>query len=182
MCDGYSKAFKLLMDKLGIRCGIVSGETIRSSGGHSWNYVLIDGDYYWIDVTWDDPVGQDPNEVKRELLHTYFCITDEQLLRNHILDSNLLFVPQCTSLTYNYMRKNGLLMDEYSFDGFNRIFSGITDHISVQFGNADAFYSAVGDLISGNAIYSTDYMKENDKHSYSYSADDEQYVLSIYVK
>ena len=182
VCDGYSKAFKLLMDRLGVRCGLVSGKSVRNNESHSWNYVIIDGDYYWIDVTWDDPVNIDSNEVMRELEHTYFCITDEQLLRDHTIGDDSLYVPSCTAVAGNYMRKNGMFMDEYSFDSFNRLFKGDSDRISVQFGNADAYYSALDDLISNNNIYNTTFMKEKRKNSYSYSVNDVQYILTINIK
>lgn len=53
VCDGYSKAFQYIMqNKLGIPCYLTSSSTIN----HAWNIILIDGQYYHIDVTWDDPV------------------------------------------------------------------------------------------------------------------------------
>jgi transglutaminase/protease-like cytokinesis protein 3 len=183
VCDGYSKAFKLLMDKLGIRCGIVSGKSLRSTEGHSWNYVEIDGEYYWLDVTWDDPVSNNPGEVNRDLLHTYFCITDEQLLRDHSIDESLsLFIPQCTSDRYNYMKMNGCYLETYSFEDFDRIFRDFDNEISVQFGSADAYYAAFSDLIDNNNIYNTKYMKEKNRNSFSYSPNEEQYILKIIVK
>lgn len=53
VCDGYSKAFQYIMQsKLGIPCYLTSSSEIN----HAWNIILIDGQYYHIDVTWDDPV------------------------------------------------------------------------------------------------------------------------------
>ena len=51
MCEGYSSVFKLIMDKLGIECSYTSSDKM----GHAWNLVKIDGEWYHIDVTWDDP-------------------------------------------------------------------------------------------------------------------------------
>ena len=51
VCEGYSQAFKLAMDDLGIPCVIVRSEDMT----HQWNMVCIDGTWYHVDVTWDDP-------------------------------------------------------------------------------------------------------------------------------
>jgi hypothetical protein len=61
VCEGYSHAFKVIMDKLGITCILVSGyaDNKISSGsgfqGHMWNYVsLNESVWYAVDVTWND--------------------------------------------------------------------------------------------------------------------------------
>lgn len=45
VCDGYSRAFKLIMDELGIPA------TIEAGAGHAWNSVMLDGNWYIIDTT-----------------------------------------------------------------------------------------------------------------------------------
>ena len=55
VCDGYSRAYSSLL-----RC--VDVENIRcmsESMCHAWNLVKIDGKYYHVDVTWDDPTVVD---------------------------------------------------------------------------------------------------------------------------
>lgn len=69
VCDGYSAAFKCIMDKLGIPCIMVTGDSTvyntKEHGAqwvkshpddllHEWNYVQLDGKWYEMDVTWDD--------------------------------------------------------------------------------------------------------------------------------
>ena len=57
VCDGYAKAFKLLCDTRDIPCVIVTGMAVQasSSEAHAWNYVQMeDGNWYAVDVTWDD--------------------------------------------------------------------------------------------------------------------------------
>ncbi|MDR0858869.1 MAG: hypothetical protein LBN97_07555, partial [Oscillospiraceae bacterium] len=53
VCDGYSRAFKVLCDRFGITCRIVTSDPMD----HSWNQVYLDGAWYHIDVTWDDDLG-----------------------------------------------------------------------------------------------------------------------------
>lgn len=59
VCDGYSKAFKMLCDKNSIPCIIVVG--YAGNVGHAWNYVKMNGRWYATDATWDDL--DDPSTV-----------------------------------------------------------------------------------------------------------------------
>ena len=59
VCDGYAKSFKYILDNLGISCVEVCGVGENSNGdveNHAWNYVLLNGQWYAVDVTWDDPI------------------------------------------------------------------------------------------------------------------------------
>lgn len=59
VCEGYARAFKVLCDKMGIPCILMSGNVVDEDGnrgGHMWNYVQMEnGKWYAVDVTWDDP-------------------------------------------------------------------------------------------------------------------------------
>lgn len=52
VCEGYSKAFKLALDRLGVQSVCVPG----TAGGesHMWNLARLDGKWYAFDTTWDD--------------------------------------------------------------------------------------------------------------------------------
>lgn len=56
ICGGYSKGFKAVMDRLGIPCVCVQGYSLKESGSqaHMWNVVKVDGNWYNVDVTWND--------------------------------------------------------------------------------------------------------------------------------
>lgn len=61
VCDGYSKAFKVLCDTLGIPCVLADGYAkprAQDTGeAHMWNYVQMDDKgWYGVDVTWNDPM------------------------------------------------------------------------------------------------------------------------------
>ena len=59
VCEGYARAFKYLMDELEIPCTLVIGKGTNSQGqteNHAWNYVMLNGNWYAVDCTWDDPV------------------------------------------------------------------------------------------------------------------------------
>lgn len=68
VCQGYALAFKVLMDRAGIPCCYVKSDAMN----HAWNMVQLDGNWYHVDVTWDDPsyVGIEDwtGRIKRENL------------------------------------------------------------------------------------------------------------------
>lgn len=70
VCEGYSRAFKLICDELRIPCVLVSGK--GNGGDHMWNYVRMeDGRWYLVDVTWDDPTSEAGIDTLR---YDYFLV------------------------------------------------------------------------------------------------------------
>lgn len=68
ICEGYSTTYDLFMKMLGIDCVVVKGEA--NDEYHNWNKVkLDDGNWYCVDVTWDDPIDAGP-------MNYYFCVSD----------------------------------------------------------------------------------------------------------
>ncbi|MBQ7373884.1 MAG: leucine-rich repeat protein [Clostridia bacterium] len=54
VCEGYARALKVLCDRVGIDCTLVSGNA--KGEAHMWNLVkLDDGKWYGVDSTWNDP-------------------------------------------------------------------------------------------------------------------------------
>ena len=125
VCSGYSDAFMLIVKKLGFECGTVSGIATES---HAWNYVRLGGNYYWVDVTWDDPTYEEGNKpLTADIPQNYFLIDDDLLYRSRTADNENPFVPVCTSLDlYQYS------MDGAVFDYFDQ--NMISDLIEKHYG------------------------------------------------
>lgn len=81
VCDGYAKAMKLLLEKLGIETHYVTGHV--KTGLHAWNLVKIDKEYYYLDTTWNDPV---PNQ-KGKISYKYFLVPTTYLKKDHTWSS-----------------------------------------------------------------------------------------------
>lgn len=74
VCQGYSLAYKYLCDRAGLDVSYV----VDTPHNHIWNVAEIDGKFYHIDVTWDDPVyNNDPDRSLNSTLHNYFLLSDE---------------------------------------------------------------------------------------------------------
>lgn len=58
VCEGYSQAFQLLCQRVGLPCAVVDGDGgmkyVSLSSNHAWNVIRLDGAWYAVDVTWDD--------------------------------------------------------------------------------------------------------------------------------
>lgn len=96
VCAGYARAYQLIMNKMGIECGYVKGNAINSHGeteSHAWNYIRLDGQYYFTDVTWDDPVNDDYEDSGR-LSHDFFCLSGADMGKDHFPDPDQ-FLPEC---------------------------------------------------------------------------------------
>lgn len=52
VCESYAKVYQLVMNALGYESIMVAGTS--NGEGHVWNLVKLDGEYYYIDCTWDD--------------------------------------------------------------------------------------------------------------------------------
>lgn len=83
VCSGYSEAFYILSNMVGIDCLMVEGEA--NDGNHGWNMVRIDGQIKYIDVTWDDPIPDRGNNI----IYDYFLITEEKISIDHEWDKEL---------------------------------------------------------------------------------------------
>ena len=177
VCQGYAEAFSLIMQKLGIECGVCTGNSDR--GSHAWNYVKIDGNYYWIDVTWDDPEaeGDDPGE---KLRHNYFMINDELLLRTRTLNEIQYFVPSCSSMERNYFVINNAYLQIYNPEEIGRILesNAETGIAEMMFANETEFRNAIDRLFEGQEIWDLSGYAELG-YTLNYSYDDKMYVLKI---
>ena len=106
LCEGYSRAFKLLCNKVGIECDLVVGHS--NGEGHMWNRVNIDKKHSYVDVTWNDST-----EYKN---HIYFNITDRQISKTH------KFNPVLSKLSNDEILEN----TSFNFEKFECTFTGNT--------------------------------------------------------
>ena len=63
-CIGYSMAYKLLCNRAGVSCEVVEAWKLT----HAWNRVIINGESFYVDCTWDDPSGGGEQYVSHKYL------------------------------------------------------------------------------------------------------------------
>lgn len=72
VCQGYALAYKLLLNKVGIECYMVTSG--KEAMNHAWNLIVLNGEYYQVDVTWDDPTW----DMTGRAVHTYMFRSDAE--------------------------------------------------------------------------------------------------------
>lgn len=110
VCEGYSKAMLMLCEYAGIDCIPVMGTANPDDPiAHMWNKVNIDGEWYNIDVTWDDPISNLGDDYLR---YDYFNITDTACQSDHVFEENkYMKYPPAESESSNYFVKSQLLIE-----------------------------------------------------------------------
>ena len=86
VCEGYARAFKYLLDELDIPCVMVIGTGTNSQGeteNHAWNYVQLNGNWYAVDSTWDDPVVIGGGTASEQSRYKYFLVGREIIDQDH---------------------------------------------------------------------------------------------------
>lgn len=106
VCQGYSEAMYRLLNAAGVKTLIVIGTT--SSTPHAWNIVMINGAYYQLDTTFDDPFSTTSNYLS----YSYFNTTDLELSNDHTWNTSSY--PSCTSTAANYYIANNLIAHNYN--------------------------------------------------------------------
>ncbi len=100
VCESYALAFDILLHEAGIEDIYVTGYSRGEL--HAWNLVHLDGEWTYIDPTWDDPVGGGKES------HDYFGLTTELIARDHDASTAKLVPPAATTLTHNWALRNGI--------------------------------------------------------------------------
>lgn len=160
VCAGYAKATQYLLNKSGIFCTYVTG-TARTEDGntqaHAWNLVRCDGEYFYVDTTWGDPVFLQEENVpdgQNLINYDYLCCNDEEIGKTHIKDELAVF-PECISTRYNYYVLNGMYYDVYDQDAF---LNAMTNSIDSQAAftafkfSTDSLYTQAHDVILGSLV------------------------------
>ncbi|MBR4555818.1 MAG: hypothetical protein IKO27_09540 [Ruminococcus sp.] len=97
ICTGYTVTFAMLMQMLGAEA--VTVYSVNSSGDeHAWDLVKIEGEWYAVDLTWDD-IHSDNGSLYAQ--HKFFNCTDEVLAdTGHIWDTDSY--PAASGTKYSY--------------------------------------------------------------------------------
>ena len=108
VCNGYAEAMALLLECVDIENDIMTGTALGEL--HAWNRVCLDGKWYQVDATWNDPV---PDRGKFAG-HMYYNVTDDVMDDTHTWERDGYEV--CDSWDYNYFEKNSLICNKSGFE------------------------------------------------------------------
>ena len=108
LCEGYSRAFQLLMLEAGMETYLITG---YAGENHMWNIVKLNNNYYHVDVTHDDPVPDESitNGQEERIRHTNLNRTDAVMKKTHSWTSVPVSGMSCISVELNFYRIRGLM-------------------------------------------------------------------------
>ena len=125
VCEGYVRAFQMLLNGLGVECVGVIGESQNQM--HIWNAVKLDGSWYYVDPTWDD-------QEQTYARHLYCNVNEEYLLEDHTISPLFntlgedeingntgeysasvmnIYIPECTDDSMGYYRQKTPHLRDY---------------------------------------------------------------------
>ena len=117
-CEGYSSAFMYLLRQVGIEATQVIGEIKYNNEtiGHSWNLVKIDGEYYYVDVCWND-LEDTPEYADIDYHYAFFNTTYKEMTGYKNVSKNLEYlgeIPETKATALNYYKKSNLYANSLS--------------------------------------------------------------------
>lgn len=106
VCDGISKSAKLLFKLLRIDARVIYGNAKAAMNRmtwepHSWNVVCINGDWYHVDITFDNTIS------KKSIRYDYFNVCDEILKRDHMVAGDLEYLSIKCNKSLDYYELTG---------------------------------------------------------------------------
>ena len=107
VCEGYARSFKYILDEMGIPCVLVIGTGTNSQGEterHAWNYVELEGNWYAVDCTWDDPIIIGGGGQTLESRYKYFLKGANEFNSDHIASG--YFTPDGKEFSYPALSRN----------------------------------------------------------------------------
>lgn len=120
VCEGYSLAYRLLMNLLGIETQMVISGVLPEGVAHAWNRVKIDGQWYNVDATWDDTP-----KVLPFTLGDYFLTSDAMFhgMKNHPKALHYYQIPEANSTRFDnadiaFFRNNRNQTDAVFYGGY----------------------------------------------------------------
>ncbi len=175
VCQGYADAVQYLLTQLQVPTTIITGNA--NGEPHAWNLVLLDGAYYYMDVTWGNSryLDQDATE-KKTLNYAYLNVTTQELSQTHIPDGTFQ-LPDCDSTQDNYFVQEGLYFDSWDYKAIGEKIQAAwkrkDEQVSVKMADDDLYHRLLSYFISEGHI--SDYC--NGIRALSYIQDEEHRVL-----
>lgn len=142
VCGGYAQAFHYLATYAGLDSEFVLGDGIQNGEkiAHAWNTVEIEGEWYQVDVTWDDPVLSNGSNKRT---YSYFNITNDEMKLDHVWDINAYAIAKGTK--YNYYVYNN-----QTVDGLEGLKGALMQGFNSK--QRDMTFKVVGETVSINQL------------------------------
>lgn len=138
---------ELASDIAGNRAKMEQAVSGAASGAHAWNIVELDGEFYAMDVTWDDPIGA----KEGKFYYDYFNITDQKLSADHARTEPSSSLPAASGTSKSFA-------SAFGGSQFGTDFNAINGTLPEGYGTSTTFLGDSGSTgsadVSGNPYLS----------------------------
>ena len=188
-CEGYSRAFQLVMSMLDIDNMLATGKAADSEGeiqGHMWNIVKIEDAWYYTDLTWDDPVSDE-----HVTGHSYFNVPGSMIANTHseIEPAQI----QCTALDNNYFVRNKLYFDSASLEFETRFLAAVArtrssgqSSVEVMFSDEYVYEQAKRKMLDEGLVRTafelSSIIRKNQSFTMNYSENQQMNTFRLFLK
>lgn len=120
VCNGYAQTYVMYAHFAGFTCSYIDGSVYKDNGNyvgkHAWNIACADGNYFWLDATWDDA---GPKAISK-----WYGLDGATMAKTHVPDPEYKPILELkTVLPTNITRT--MHLDINNREGYSR---GVTDH------------------------------------------------------
>lgn len=186
VCAGYARAYQYMLNRLGIECAYVKGPCLDGEW-HAWNIIKLEGEYYYVDVTFDDRTNTDVRKSgSAETSYDYFCITTQELLKSRNIHKVAEY-PECTAVQCNYFVRSKMYFKDYDAARISKIITSAIKagkkEIALKASNPEVLALVKSRLVNDQGMF--DILRsidsKNQKLSYSHYSNNELNILHIIV-
>lgn len=156
ICAGYAKSYKMILDRLGIPCSVVIG---MAGECHAWNKIMLDGEGYYVDVTWDDAYEDSDNAF---IDRTYYNAEPDYFESDHkefrYTEGGYYLINDapCYGREYVYYSHEGLVIDSYSLEALQSAMNAQNGNEAMYFKFNNAWDLQCASQAIGGALLSFD--------------------------
>lgn len=193
LCEGYAKAFSYLCNLAGIENTIVTGEISETEVMHMWNMVKLGGNWYHVDVTWDNPDDALHARYQNVILYQYFMVTDSVIKNNRLISTYPAEPPKANGRNENYFVREGADInseEEFFTVSQNAVLNAVKNHeqsAMVKFASNDMYIAVTSRLLNEPDPAAFDPIRQQAKSNYGISINlqwtdyYEQYRILTYI-
>lgn len=145
VCSGYSQSYVYLLRRAGIQAETVRGTADNGTGpqSHAWTKVVLDGEVYYTDVTWDDQETHPDGHT-----YSWFAVTSERMTSTHFAEPERgAEMTPSTAVACNYHYRNGWVLEQFDTEELARIFSSQTGGSLTVLAADEVVYAQLMELV-----------------------------------
>ena len=182
VCESYTRGFKAILDELDIPCVCVYGLYKVSDvqdEEHIWNYVYVDGKWYGVDVTHDDPVvrkGPGANQKVSNRETNQYLLVGQIDLNSHHIPSGILS-PANYEFSYPELSETTIEGEEFYNQGLFKIRT-----YGMNYTEGGEHSGGVGTGSGDESIKTTEVWVSYDGKNYTQNAENGIYMLARFAE